>query len=90
MGSRERPNIHYLGERMYSDFPYLKGFDVCLSPIALCRGALCKPCKLREYLATWKTIVPRHCQSPASVDLVEVATSPWRFLVRSNGVPEGT
>jgi len=81
----KRPNIHYLGDRTYSEIPrYLKGFDVCLIPYRLVpRTLYANPVKLREYLATGKPIVSTPLPEVLAFgDLVEVATTAQEFLER--------
>jgi glycosyltransferase involved in cell wall biosynthesis len=53
------PNIHWLGQRSYSDLPsYVKGFDVCLMPFALNEATeYINPTKTLEYMAAGKPIV---------------------------------
>jgi glycosyltransferase involved in cell wall biosynthesis len=54
-----RPNIHYLGERPYSELPqFVAGWDVCLLPFAI--NAVTRhgsPAKVLEYMAAGKPIV---------------------------------
>ncbi len=53
------PNIHWLGQRQYTDLPsYVKGFDVCLMPFALNEATeYINPTKTLEYMAAGKPIV---------------------------------
>lgn len=55
----QHPNIHYLGQRPYSDLPaYLHGWDVCLLPFARNRATqFISPTKTLEYMAAEKPIV---------------------------------
>jgi len=55
----KRPNLHWLGQRSYSDLPaYCKGFDVCLMPFALNESTqFINPTKALEYMATGRMIV---------------------------------
>jgi glycosyltransferase involved in cell wall biosynthesis len=52
-------NIHWLGQRAYSDLPaFVKAFDVCLMPFALNDAtANINPTKTLEYMAAAKPIV---------------------------------
>jgi glycosyltransferase involved in cell wall biosynthesis len=54
-----RPNLHWLGQRPYSELPaYCKGFDVCLMPFALNEATrYINPTKALEYMAAGKPIV---------------------------------
>jgi UDP-galactopyranose mutase len=53
------PNIHYLGQKQYSELPdYLRGWDVCLLPFALNDATeFISPTKTLEYMAAEKPIV---------------------------------
>jgi glycosyltransferase involved in cell wall biosynthesis len=53
------PNIHWLGQRAYSDLPALvKSFDVCLMPFALNEATqYINPTKTLEYMAAGKPVV---------------------------------
>ena len=55
----QRPNLHWLGGRDYSQLPaYAKRFDVCLMPFALNEATeYINPTKALEYMATGKPIV---------------------------------
>jgi glycosyltransferase involved in cell wall biosynthesis len=55
----KRPNLHWLGQRSYSDLPnYCKGFDICLMPFALNESTeFINPTKALEYMATGRMIV---------------------------------
>lgn len=54
----QRPNIHWLGQKNYTDLPaYCKAFDVCLMPFALNEATeFINPTKALEYMATGKPI----------------------------------
>jgi glycosyltransferase involved in cell wall biosynthesis len=54
-----RSNLHWLGQRPYSDLPALcRGFDVCLMPFALNESTeYINPTKTLEYMATGRAIV---------------------------------
>ena len=53
------PNIHWLGQRAYTDLPALvKSFDVCLMPFALNEATqYINPTKTLEYMAAGKPVV---------------------------------
>jgi glycosyltransferase involved in cell wall biosynthesis len=53
------PNIHWLGQRAYTDLPALvKAFDVCLMPFALNEATqYINPTKTLEYMAAGKPVV---------------------------------
>jgi glycosyltransferase involved in cell wall biosynthesis len=53
------PNIHWLGQRAYTDLPALvKSFDVCLMPFALNDATqYINPTKTLEYMAAGKSVV---------------------------------
>lgn len=53
------PNIHWLGQRAYTDLPALvKAFDVCLMPFALTEATqYINPTKTLEYMAAGKPVV---------------------------------
>lgn len=55
----QRPNLHWLGGRDYSQLPaYTKSFDVCLMPFALNEATeYINPTKALEYMATGTPIV---------------------------------
>ena len=55
----QHPNLHWLGQRPYSDLPALcKGFDVCLMPFALNDSTqFINPTKALEYMATGREII---------------------------------
>jgi UDP-galactopyranose mutase len=54
-----RPNLHYLGQRPYSELPaHLKGFDVAMMPFARNEATrFISPTKTLEYMAAHKPIV---------------------------------
>jgi glycosyltransferase involved in cell wall biosynthesis len=55
----KHPNIHWLGQRNYTDLPSIvKGFDVCMMPFALNEATqYINPTKTLEYMAAGKPIV---------------------------------
>lgn len=55
----QRPNVHYLGQKNYSDLPaYLAGWDACMLPFALNDSTrFISPTKTLEYMAAAKPIV---------------------------------
>lgn len=55
----QRPNIHWLGGRDYSQLPlYAKRFDVCMMPFAINDATeFINPTKALEYMATGRPIV---------------------------------
>ena len=55
----QRPNIHYLGAKIYDDLPvYLAGWDVALAPFAINDSTrFISPTKTPEYLAGGKPVV---------------------------------
>ncbi|HEU0251917.1 MAG TPA: glycosyltransferase [Pyrinomonadaceae bacterium] len=55
----QRPNLHWLGQRAYSDLPACcKSFDVCLMPFALNESTeFINPTKALEYMATGRPVV---------------------------------
>jgi UDP-galactopyranose mutase len=63
-----RPNIHWLGQKQYSELPsYLSGWDVAIMPFALNRATrFISPTKTLEYLAAGVPVV-----STAIADVVE-------------------
>jgi glycosyltransferase involved in cell wall biosynthesis len=54
-----RPNIHYMGERPYSELPqFVAGWDVCLLPFSMNQWTRYgSPAKVLEYMAAGKPIV---------------------------------
>lgn len=54
-----RDNIHYLGQKAYSELPsYLRGWDVCLQPFAINAATkFISPTKTLEYMAAGHLIV---------------------------------
>jgi UDP-galactopyranose mutase len=67
----QRPNLHWLGGRMYADLPaYIAGWDVAMLPCARNRSTLfISPTKTPEYLAAGRPVV----------------STPVRDVVRSYG-----
>jgi len=55
----QKPNIHYLGSKTYSDLPvYLSGWDICLIPFVLDESTrFISPTKTPEYLAAGKPVI---------------------------------
>jgi len=55
----QRPNIHWLGAREYSQLPhYASRFDVCLMPFAINEATeFINPTKALEYMATGRPVV---------------------------------
>jgi glycosyltransferase involved in cell wall biosynthesis len=55
----QRPNLHWLGQRPYSDLPsFCKAFDLCLMPFALNEATeFINPTKALEYMATGRPII---------------------------------
>jgi glycosyltransferase involved in cell wall biosynthesis len=79
----QRPNIHYLGPKPYSELPaYGRGFDVSIIPYRLTRQVLhSNPIKLREYLAMGKPIVSVSTpEIDKFADLVATAGTKEQFL----------
>jgi len=80
----QRPNLHWLGKRPYSELPaFCKGFDVCLMPFALNEATeFINPTKALEYMATGRpivsTAVPDVVTNFGSV--VQIAGSPAQFV----------
>ena len=78
------PNIHWLGQRAYTDLPALvKSFDVCLMPFALNDATqYINPTKTLEYMAAGKPVVSTavpdvlHHFTP----IVDVALTPEEFI----------
>jgi len=58
-GIPQRPNLHWLGQRPYSDLPaFCKAFDLCLMPFALNEATeFINPTKALEYMATGRPII---------------------------------
>jgi glycosyltransferase involved in cell wall biosynthesis len=85
----QRPNIHWLGQRAYSDLPrYVKGFDVCLMPFALNEATeFINPTKTLEYMAGGKPIVSTAVPDVVRnfVPIVRVADSIERFIEEVRG-----
>ncbi len=79
-----RPNLHYLGQRAYSELPsYLKGFDVCLMPWAINEATKAiSPTKTLEYMAAGKPIVSTAVRDVVRDhgDLVWIADGPDAFI----------
>lgn len=81
-----RENLHWLGQRSYSELPALcKAFDVCLMPFALNEATeFINPTKALEYMATGRPII-----STAVADVVrnfgsvvKIARTPEEFIAQ--------
>ena len=77
----QRPNIHWMGQRSYSELPgYLAGWDVCLLPFARNEATkFISPTKTLEYMAAERMIV--------STPIADVA-EPYGGIVFLGGTPE--
>jgi glycosyltransferase involved in cell wall biosynthesis len=55
----QRPNLHWLGQRPYSELPaFCKAFDICIMPFALNEATeFINPTKALEYMATGRPII---------------------------------
>jgi glycosyltransferase involved in cell wall biosynthesis len=80
----ERPNLHWLGARDYSDLPaYAKRFDVCLMPFALNEATeFINPTKALEYMATGRPIVSTPIEDVVRQfeDVVKIASTAGEFV----------
>lgn len=80
----ERPNIHYFGQRSYSELPsYLKGWDVCMMPFARNRSTeFISPTKTLEYMAAQKPIVSTPITDVAEAfgEIVYLGGTPTEFI----------
>jgi glycosyltransferase involved in cell wall biosynthesis len=80
----QRPNIHWLGGREYSQLPsYAKAFDVCLMPFALNEATeFINPTKALEYMATERPIVSSAVPDVVSnfADVVRIGHSHEEFV----------
>jgi UDP-galactopyranose mutase len=76
-----RPNIHWMGQRSYSELPgYLAGWDVCLLPFARNEATrFISPTKTLEYMAAERMIV--------STPIADVA-EPYGGIVFLGATPE--
>lgn len=78
------PNIHYTGQRSYSELPaYLSGWDVCLLPFALNDATrFISPTKTLEYMAAERPIVSTPIADVVSSygEIVYLADSPGAFV----------
>lgn len=82
----QRENIHWIGQREYSQLPaYAKRFDACLLPFAINEATqvLC-PAKTLEYLATGKPVVAMALPEVQAAfgDLILFANSGDEFLAQ--------
>jgi len=80
---RHYPNIHYLGDKIYSNLPdYLANFDVCIIPHKVSEfTASMDPLKFYEYLAASKPIVSTPVSGiSAIIDWVILANDKQEFL----------
>ena len=77
----QAPNLHYLGQRNYSELPaYLTGWDMCLLPFARNRATrFISPTKTLEYMAAERPIV--------STPVIDVA-EPYGEIVYLGDTPE--
>lgn len=80
----ERPNLHWLGARDYSDLPgYARRFDVCLMPFALNEATeFINPTKALEYMATGRPIVSTPIEDVVRQfeDIVKIAGTAEEFV----------
>jgi UDP-galactopyranose mutase len=82
----ERPNIHYLGGKDYSQLPaYISGWDAAMMPFALNESTrFISPTKTPEYLAAGAPVVStaiRDVVRPyAELGLVHIAATPDDFV----------
>jgi len=80
------PNVHWLGQRSYSELPALvKGFDICLMPFALNAATqFINPTKTLEYLAARKPVVSTAVPDVVHgfSDLVDIGASRPDFVAR--------
>jgi UDP-galactopyranose mutase len=78
------PNIHYFGQRSYSELPrYLSGWDVCLLPFARNDATrFISPTKTLEYMAAELPIVSTRITDVAEPygDIVYLGDTPGEFL----------
>jgi glycosyltransferase involved in cell wall biosynthesis len=84
-----RPNIHFIGQRPYTDMPaYGKQFDVAIIPFRLTDVILhANPLKLREYLAMGKPVVAVSTpEIDKFADIIETAHSREEFLAKLDAV----
>jgi len=83
----QRPNLHWLGARDYSELPaYLKAFDVCLMPFALNDAtAFINPTKALEYMATGTPIVSTAIDDVVAQfsEVVFVARNHTDFIIKA-------
>jgi len=80
----QRPNIHWLGGRDYSQLPlYAKRFDVCMMPFAINEATeYINPTKALEYMATGRPIVSSAIEDVVLQfsDVVSIAQSHDEFI----------
>jgi glycosyltransferase involved in cell wall biosynthesis len=88
----QAPNIHWLGQRSYSELPALvKGFDVCLMPFALNESTeFINPTKTLEYMAAAKPIVSTRIADVVHhfTPVVSVANDSNEFIAAVRGAIE--
>jgi glycosyltransferase involved in cell wall biosynthesis len=88
----ERPNLHWLGARDYSELPaYAKRFDVCLMPFALNDATeFINPTKALEYMATGRPIVATPIEDVVRQfeDVVKVVATPDAFVAACHRAAE--
>jgi glycosyltransferase involved in cell wall biosynthesis len=82
----QRPNLHWLGGRDYSQLPaYVKKFDVCLMPFAINEATeYINPTKALEYMATGRPIVSTAVEDVVLQfsSVVDIAESREEFLAK--------
>ncbi len=80
----QRPNLHWLGGRDYSQLPaYVKAFDVCLMPFAINEATeFINPTKALEYMATATPIVSTAIEDVVLQfsNVVRVAETQGKFI----------
>lgn len=78
------PNIHYLGQRSYSELPaYLAGWDLCMLPFARNEATrFISPTKTLEYMAVEKPIVSTPITDVAQPygEIVYLGDTPAAFI----------
>lgn len=78
------PNIHYLGQKPYTDLPrLLKGFDIAIMPFALNQHTrFISPTKTLEYLAGGKPVISTSVPDVVAFyqDIVYICDGPGAWL----------
>lgn len=81
--ARRRPNVHWLGERSYSDLPsYIAGWDVCIFPLARRPSRISGATTILDRMAAERPIVSSTVRDVAERyrEVAAIAATPPAFV----------